>query len=71
MKLNIFRSGSTGRPAQTRRLDADEQAALSEETTAEACRVDYVLGAEARAAIDRASKEKASRLGLSRKKVTD
>lgn len=69
--LRISRSGSTGSPAQTRRLDPDEQAALDEESTVEACRVDYALGAEARAAIDRASEAKANRLGLSRKKVTD
>ncbi|MEU0808774.1 hypothetical protein [Streptomyces sp. NPDC005970] len=70
MKLKPSRSGSTGRPAQTRRLTADEQAQLDEETTVEACRVDYALGAEARARLDRASKEKANRLGISRKKAT-
>ncbi|AGP56170.1 hypothetical protein [Streptomyces rapamycinicus] len=61
MKLPGFRSGSTGRPAQTRRRDADLSSKHIEEATAEACRVDYVVGAPERAAFDargRAAKER-------------
>ncbi|MFF4479471.1 hypothetical protein ACFY1A_20965 [Streptomyces sp. NPDC001520] len=52
MKLPGFRSGSTGRPAQTRRRDADLSAKNIEEATVEACRTDFVLGAEDRADFD-------------------
>ncbi|MEU5608432.1 hypothetical protein AB0H03_06690 [Streptomyces sparsogenes] len=55
--LRTSRSGSTGRPTQTRRLTPDEQAALDEETTAEACRVDYALGEAHRAAFDARARE--------------
>ncbi|WP_438478979.1 hypothetical protein [Streptomyces asiaticus] len=52
MKLPGRRSGSTGRPAQTRRRDADLSAKNIEEATLEACRTDYVVGAPERAAFD-------------------
>ncbi|NUH35283.1 hypothetical protein HUF15_00615 [Streptomyces samsunensis] len=64
MKLPGFRSGSTGRPAQTRRRDTDLSAKHIEEATVEACREDFATGAEARAQLDRAAKAKATRLGL-------
>ncbi|MEU8473738.1 hypothetical protein [Streptomyces hygroscopicus] len=52
MKLSIFRSGSTGRPAQTRRRDANLSAKNIEEATVEACRTDFVIGEAERRAFD-------------------
>ncbi|MFF5670283.1 hypothetical protein ACFY8S_09120 [Streptomyces hygroscopicus] len=52
MKLPGRRSGSTGRPAQTRRRDADLNAKNTEEATVDACRTDYVIGSEERRAFD-------------------
>ncbi|MFI0768608.1 hypothetical protein ACWDHW_13230 [Streptomyces melanosporofaciens] len=69
MKLPGFRSGSTGRPAQTRRRDADLSAKSTEEATVQACHEDFATGAEARAELDRAAKTKANRLGLGGKKA--
>ncbi|MFI7315164.1 hypothetical protein [Streptomyces hygroscopicus] len=57
MKLFGSRSGSTGRPAQTRRADADLNSKRSEPATVEACRVDFVLGADTRADFDRRARE--------------
>lgn len=50
--MTIFRSGSTGSPAQTRRLDPDDEAVHREPATVAACHTDYVLGADERAAFD-------------------
>ncbi|MBL1100126.1 hypothetical protein [Streptomyces coffeae] len=62
--MRIFRSGSTGRPAQSRRADAELTSKRCTEATVDRCREDYATGADARADLDRASQSKARRLGL-------
>ena len=62
--LRIGRSGSTGRPVQTRRADAALDAKTRNDATVETCGEDFATGAEERAGFDRAVK--ASRLGRSK-----
>lgn len=50
--LRTGRSGSTGRPAQTRRADHDLSSKVRTEATVDACRSDYATGAAERKAFD-------------------